>query len=87
MRTRFLVDVAAGAISVVAISDSHYSKAENLIVQYGGRIGLRTLDALHLAVALEAHRRAGLDAFLVEDLALAEVASAEGLVVVDPNVP
>ena len=56
-------------------------------MQYGGRIGLRTLDALQLAVALEMHRRTGLDAFLVVDLALAEVASAEGLVVVDPNVP
>jgi predicted nucleic acid-binding protein len=87
LRTRFLADVAAGAIVVVAIDESHYSIAENLIVQYGGRIGLRTLDALQLAVALEINRRAGLDGFLVADLALAEVAKAEGLVVMNPEQP
>ena len=79
LRTRFLADVAAGAIVVVAIDESHYSIAENLIVQ--------TLDALQLAVALEINRRAGLDAFMVADLALAEVAKAEGLVVINPEMP
>ena len=81
LRTRFL----AGAIVVVAMNESHYSTAENLIVRYGGRIALRTLDALQLAVALDTNRRAGLDAFMVADLALAEVARAEGLVVINPT--
>jgi len=87
LRTRFLGDVAAGTIVVVAINESHYSTAEILIVKYGGRIGLRTLDALQLAVALEISQRAGLDAFMVADLALADVARAEGLVVIDPAMP
>ena len=48
---------------------------------------MRTLDALQLAVALEINRRAGLDACMVADLALAEVAKAEGLVVINPEMP
>lgn len=33
LRTRFLGDVATAAIVVVAMNESHYSTAENLIVQ------------------------------------------------------
>jgi predicted nucleic acid-binding protein len=87
VRARFLGDVASGAISVMAINEAYYSMAENLIVQYAGRVGLQTLDALQLAVALETHRRAGLDAFMVADLALAEVARAEGIRVINPEAP
>ena len=87
LRTRFLNDVATGAIEVLAITAVHYSLAESLIVQYGGQIGLRTLDALQLAVAVETNQRAGLDAFIVADLALADVAKRAGLVVINPEVP
>jgi uncharacterized protein len=87
VRASFLGDVTAGAIAVMAINESHYSIAENLIVQYGDRISLRALDALQLAVALETNRRAGLDAFMVADLALAEAARAEGIPVINPEAP
>ena len=57
LRTRFLSDVATGVIAVVAVNESHYSTAENLIVQHAGRIGLRTLDALQLAAGAGIQKR------------------------------
>jgi len=54
-------------------------------VQYGNRKGLRTLDALQLAVALDVKSRVGLDAFVVADVACAEIAQAQGLSVTNPE--
>jgi hypothetical protein len=52
------------ALALKTRSESHYPAAERLIVQYGGRQGLRTLGALHLAVALEVQDRVGLHSFV-----------------------
>jgi predicted nucleic acid-binding protein len=81
---RFLQDVATGALNVIAVRDLHYSAAERLIVKYGNAKRLRTLDALQLAVALESRR--GLDALVAADKTLVEIASVEGIAVVDPTV-
>src|SRR5262245_31325941 len=48
---------------------------------------LRTLDALQLAVALGLHGASPLDAFVCADANLCHVAAAEGLVVVNPELP
>ena len=85
LRIRFLDDVANGALALVAVSDSHYLAAERLIVHYGDRQGLRTLDALQLAVALDVKDRVGLEAFVAADKALCEVAFLEGLGVLNPE--
>ena len=85
LRIRFLSDIASGAITVVAVSEFHYPAAERLIVRYGDRNGLRTLDALHLAVALEVQLRAGVDAFVAADKIFCEVATLEGFVVLNPE--
>jgi predicted nucleic acid-binding protein len=62
LRIRFLNDVASGAIALVAVGESHYPAAERLIIRSGDRKGLRTLDAHHLAVALDVQHHVGLDA-------------------------
>ena len=49
---------------LLGVHANHYARAEDLIVQHGNRKGLRTLDALQLAVALDVQARVGLDAFV-----------------------
>ena len=85
LRIRFLDDVASGAIALVAVSEFHYPAAERLIIRYGDRKGLRTLDALQLAVALDVQHRVGLDALVAADKAFCEVATLEGLAVLNPE--
>ena len=86
-RIRFLDDVANGALALVAVSDFHYPAAERLILRYGDRQGLRTLDALQFAVALDVQHRVGLEEFVAADKALCEVAALEGLTVLNPEHP
>jgi uncharacterized protein len=74
----------ANRLKVVAMDDIHFSVARKLILSYGAERGLRTLDALQLAVASEL-RRTGLIDFLVSaDSALANVAYAEGIPTINP---
>jgi predicted nucleic acid-binding protein len=87
LRIRFLNDVASGAIDLVAVSESHYLAAERLIIRYGDRKGLRTLDALQLAVALDVQHRVGLGTLVAADKACCEVAALEGLAVFNPELP
>ena len=77
--------MSSGAIALVAVSESHFPAAESLIIRYGDRKGLRTLDALQLAVVLDVQHRAGLDALVVADTAFAEIARMEGIAVINPE--
>jgi len=79
--------VASGAISLVAVSEFHYPAAERLIIRYGERQGLRTLDALQLAVALEVQLRIGVESLVAADEVLCEVATLEGFAVLNPEHP
>ena len=85
LRVRFLSDVASGAITSVAVSEHHYAAAESLIIRHGDRKALRALDALQLAVVLETQNRLSLDALVVADSILAEVARMQGLSVINPE--
>jgi predicted nucleic acid-binding protein len=86
LRNHFLNDVAIGALTVVAVTDQHFSEAERLLIQYGYTKSLRTLDALQLAVALDVHRRGSLNSMMAADSMLSEVAAAEGLTVMNPEI-
>jgi len=87
LRLRFLNDVASGEIALVVVSEFHYPAAERLIIRYGDRKGLRTLDALQLAVALEVQDRVGVDALVAADKVFCEVATLEGFAVLNPEHP
>ncbi len=86
LRARMLLDMAADDFEVFNLSAEHFNHAERLLGRYGFTHRLRTLDALQLAVALDLREQDYLDHFVVSDKALAAVASAEGLAVIDPEV-
>ena len=48
---------------------------------------LRTLDAIQLAVALDVNSRTTLDRFVCSDIRLGEIATEEGLSVLNPAQP
>jgi hypothetical protein len=84
---RFLADIAAGLWHVVPAAAAHFHRAQQLLAQHGLARSLRTLDALQLAVALGRNAAAPLDAFVCADANLCPVAAAEGLAVINPEVP
>ena len=84
-RARLLLDVAAGDIEVFSITEDHFATAERLIGRYGFGYRLRTLDALQLAVALDLATQGLVDHFVAADQPLGEVASLEGLGVINPE--
>ncbi len=55
---QILADVARGEFRQVGLSPDVHRAAERLLVQLGGDVPLRTLDALHLALAVGASARA-----------------------------
>lgn len=63
----------------------HYAMAEALLNEYGPIQGLRTLDSLHLAVALDLQRNGLVDSIVTADKVLCRVAPMEGLIVVNPD--
>ncbi len=84
---RFRKDVAAKRLQVVRLLVAHFKTAERLIRRIGPGQNLRTLDALQLAVALGLNRPGRPVTFVCADLALSAAAVAEGLTVINPEVP
>jgi predicted nucleic acid-binding protein len=87
VRGRFLADIAAGLWQVVQVSGGHFQRAQQLLVRHGTTSSLRTLDAIQLAVALDLAGAGALDDFVCADANLWRIAAAEGLAVVNPEVP
>jgi len=58
-----------------------------LIERHGSGYGLRTLDSLQLAVALNLYRGGAMDHLVTADKVLCKVAAAEGVSVIDPESP
>jgi hypothetical protein len=85
-RARFVLDIAAGEIEVFDVTGDHFRRAEQLIGRHGYGRRLRTLDAIQLAVALDLFALWLLDRFVAADQALAEIAVAEGLSTLNPEV-
>lgn len=84
LRRRFLSDIRSAVFEVLALAQSHYERAEQLIASYGFRYRLRTLDALQLSVA-GALPKSLLDHVVASDQAVREVATLERLSVVNPE--
>lgn len=55
VRGRFLADITVGLWQVVEVSSTDLQQAQQLLVRHGLTRGLRTLDAIQLAVALALH--------------------------------
>lgn len=87
VRGRFLADIVGSLWQIVPITTVQFHRAQQLLVQHALIHSLHTLDAIQLAVALNLHALAPLTAFVCADSNLCRIAAAEGLAVVNPEVP
>jgi predicted nucleic acid-binding protein len=87
LRDLLLVHLAAEAFEVFTLTDHHYEMAERLVWRYGFAHRLRTLDALHLAVALDLRAQGLVDYFVASDKVICRVASLEQFAVINPEIP
>ena len=85
LRRRFRSDVRSRRFRIVALRLRHYSQAEELLEKHGPSRGLRALDALQLAVALDLHRNGVIDSMITADKVLLRVAPIENIVVFNPE--
>ncbi len=83
-RLRFRADVRKRLFRVVALRSRHYEYAEKLLTLHGPS-GLRTLDALQLATALDLQRNHLVESIVAADRVLGRVAPLEGLKVLNPE--
>jgi predicted nucleic acid-binding protein len=72
----FLGDIARGWLQLYPVEDARFDEAANLIARYP-EYPLRTLDALHLAIALQAQA----DEVATADSVMADAAASLGLAV------
>jgi predicted nucleic acid-binding protein len=70
---RFREDIRVRRFFVLALRVRHYEMAEKLVDAYGPTRGLRTLDSLHLAAALDLKAGELIDSIVVADKVLARV--------------
>ena len=74
-------------LEVIPVSEEVLEKGVVLVRQYGITPGLRTLDSVQLASALEAAKAGPLDYFICADNRLCDVAHREQLKVFNPLAP
>jgi predicted nucleic acid-binding protein len=87
VQARFLADVASGLWQTAQVMAGDFPQAQQLLMRYALTSSLRTLDAIQLAVALGLHASGPLDGFVCADANLCKVAAAEGLTVINPEIP
>lgn len=80
-----MLDIAAGRLQPYSLSDEHFEAAERLIGRHAFSLRLRTLDALHLAVALDLRDQGLIERFVAADRALCEAAALDGMSVLNPD--
>ena len=87
-RRRFRADLARQRLIVAPpVHEGHFQRARKLLVQYGVDEGLRTLDALQLAIALDLHRQGYVTVLVAADKRLCRVAPLAGCTAINPEQP
>ena len=87
-RRRFRADLARQRLIVAPpVHERHFQSARKLLVQYGVGEGLRTLDALQLAIALDLQRLGHIAALVAADQRLYRVAPLAGCTAINPEEP
>src|SRR5262249_9030004 len=84
---RLLADITASLWQVVPVNPADFQQARQLLVSHPTTRSPPTMDAIQLAVALALHTANPLDAFVCADVNLGSIATAEGLTVVNPEIP
>ncbi|MGO8816483.1 MAG: type II toxin-antitoxin system VapC family toxin [Terriglobia bacterium] len=69
------------------VQPRHFHAARLLLVRYGATEGLRTLDSLQLAIALDWKATGQIDVLIAADLRLCRVATLAGCPAVNPERP
>lgn len=72
-------------IVVIRLNDELVSGAIDLVKSYGPTRECQTYDALHLATAIELHKRGSLALFVTADRTLLKLAQDHGLPTLDPE--
>ena len=88
LRNIFYNDIGQRLLQVRRLRDFHYHHAVRLVRKYASLQKtplLGTLDALHLASALDLHRNNAVDFFVSADKDLCEAAESEGLSISNPT--
>jgi predicted nucleic acid-binding protein len=87
-RRRFRADLARMRLIVAPpVHEGHFQSARKLLVQYGVGEGLRTLDALQLAIALDLQRLGHIAVLVAADQRLCRVAPLAGCTAINPEQP
>jgi len=86
-RRRFRADLAQQRLLVAPVLERHFHSARKLLVQYAASEGLRTLDALQLAIALDLRQLGQIGVLVAADQRLCRVASMAGCASVNPEKP
>lgn len=87
-RRRFRADLAQQRLIVApAVHERHFHSARKLLVRYGVGEGLRTLDALQLAIALDLRHVEHIAALVAADQRLCRVATLAGCPAINPEQP
>ena len=85
-RRSLRADLSQGRIQVgPRIEEHHYSGARKLLIQYGSKMALRTLDALQLAIALDLKKTGIVSVMVVADQRLCQVAEMCGFATISPG--
>src|SRR5215475_3265358 len=84
LRRRFYHHMGQGRFRVMPITTARYQEATQLIERHVW-IGVRTLDAIQLAVALALSHQGVIDHFVCDDQRLCDTAIEEGLSVINPR--
>ena len=87
LRSRLFAEIAKKRLLVIRVLRRHYDRADKLLVTYGPTVRLRTLDALHLAIALNLQERGLVQNLITADTAMATVGIQEGLTIINPLSP
>jgi len=85
-RERLAADISAGCWKVARVLRHHYDESVRLIETYGRKRRLRSLDALHLGIFIGLRRRGDAEKIVTADAIIEELATAEGLPVLNPLV-
>jgi predicted nucleic acid-binding protein len=85
-RRHFRADLARLRVLVApSMHEGHFQSARKLLVRYGVEEGLRTLDALQLAMALDLRQLGQITVLVAADQRLCRVASLAGCPAVNPE--
>ena len=85
LESQFLLFLDQKQIVIIRLENDLVKLAIDLVQSYGQSKECQTYDALHLATAIELHKRGNLAAFVTADRTLLKLAQDQSLPTIDPE--